>query len=237
MTSSPILLILGAGSGVGTAVTERFAKLGYKIALVSRRNSSPPSVTSEGYLSIRADLADVDAYKSIYDSIRETFGGVPNVIVFNAYGLTAPSEEGNIFTVPLESFRHDLELAVIGPYVAAREAYRLWTEDNDETKRTFIYTGNIQAKKLLPMPVITSMGVTKRASYYWLGVADKLYREKGFRFFFTDQRSSQGGPNNVAGPEEHAEMYERIVKSPDEYPFYATFVDGKGLVQFEDSEE
>lgn len=181
MASSPILLVLGAGSGVGAAVARRFASIGHKIAVVSRQGSEPSAITPDGYLSIKADLADINAYSGIYASIKDTFGGVPSTIVFNAYGLTPPTEEGNIFTVPIGSFRRDLELAVTGPYVAAREAYRLWSESNDGTKKTFIYTGNIQAKKLLPIPLITSMGVTKRASYYWLGVADKLYRELGFR--------------------------------------------------------
>lgn len=57
------------------------------------------------------------------------------------------------------------------------------------------------------------------------------------RFFFTDQRSPEGGPNNVAGPEEHAEMYEKIMQSPDDFPFYVTFVDGTTVVAFDDSDE
>lgn len=181
MASSQILLILGAGHGVSTTIAKRFAVIGYKIVLVSRQGSDPPSVSPEGYLSIKADLADTSVYEGIYSSIQVTFGGVPSIIVFNAYGLTPPIEKGNIFTVPLESIRHDLELAVTSPYVAAREAYRLWTESKDSAKKIFIYTGNIQAKKLLPIPAITTMGMTKRAAYYWLGVADKLYREQGVR--------------------------------------------------------
>ncbi|KAK9421358.1 hypothetical protein SUNI508_05896 [Seiridium unicorne] len=123
------------------------------------------------------------------------------------------------------------------PYVAAREAYRLWSERDDGMRKAFIYTGYIQAKKLLPIPAMTTLALTKRASYYWLGVADKLHREKGFRFLFADQRSAQGGPNNTVRPEEHAETYEEIMKNPDNFPFYVAFIDGTKFVLFEDKEE
>ncbi|KAK9781706.1 hypothetical protein SCAR479_01577 [Seiridium cardinale] len=155
-------------------------------------------------------------------SVQETFGGAPSTIVFNAYGPTPPREVGNIFSIPLDSIRYDPEIAVTGPYVATREAYDY---------------GYIQANKLLPKPAITTLGLTKRASYYLLGVADKLYREQGFRFLFAEQRSAQSGPNNTAGPEEYVEIYEEIMKNPDEFPFYVTFVDGTKFVPFEDKEE
>ncbi|ORY68917.1 uncharacterized protein BCR38DRAFT_424691 [Pseudomassariella vexata] len=225
-----IILVLGAGSNVGAALTTKFQSLGYKLALVSR---STPKPSSENILHLQADLTDPNVYCSIFTRIRESFGGTPSVVVFNAALLSPSTEPGNIFAVPLDAFQRDLNLQVKGPYVAAGEAYKLWSEEEKVggggEKKQFIFTGNAQWNTLLPLYQFVTLGVAKNASAYWLGVADKMYRERGFRFFFTDQRNAQGGPAGVAGPEEHAEMYSRIVQDPDAFPFLVPFVDGTKL--------
>ncbi|RYP05200.1 hypothetical protein DL764_003980 [Monosporascus ibericus] len=240
MASAPIVLILGSGANIGAAVASRFDKLGYQVALVSRQGSDgdAPTRTPEGYLKIRADLADAEAYAGIYSSVREALGGVPSVVVFNAASLTPAAEPGNMFSVPLDGFQRDFDLSVKGAFVAAREAYRLWSSESEANdggvKKQFIMTGNKLARSILPNPNFTTLGLAKSASAYWIGLADKLYREKGFRFFVADQRVAGGSPaGNNADAEAHAELFTRLARDPEPWPFYITFVDGTKYEKFE----
>ncbi|RYP14003.1 hypothetical protein DL767_010473 [Monosporascus sp. MG133] len=152
MAPGPIVLILGSGPRIGAAVASRFHKLGYQVALVSRPGSdgNGPTRTPEGYLKIGADLADAEAYAGIYSSVQEALGGVPSVVVFNAASLTPAAEPGNMFSVPLDGFQRDFDVSVKGAFVAAREAYRLWSSESEANgggaKRQFIMTGNKLAR-------------------------------------------------------------------------------------------
>ncbi|RYP73305.1 hypothetical protein DL771_003734 [Monosporascus sp. 5C6A] len=242
MAPAPIILILGSGANIGAAVASRFDKLGYQVALVSRQGSDgdAPTRTPEGYLKIRADLSDAEAYAGIYSSVREALGGVPSVVLFNAASAAPPTEPGNMFSVPLDKFQKDFDLSVKGAFVAAREAYRLWSNEGEAgndvtaTKRQFIMTGNKLARAILPSPNLATLGLAKSASAFWIGLADKLYREKGFRFFVADQRVA-GGDAAVHGAdaEAHAELFTRIARDPEPWPFYITFVDGTKYEKFE----
>ena len=179
---SPIVLILGAGSNIGVAAAKQFAETGYQVATVSRTAAEPPATTPEGYLSIRADLSKVDEVRSIFDKIQSSLGGVPSVIIYNAAHVSPCTESGNIFSVPLHQLDADIDLMIKGPYVAAGEAYNLWRKETTSGhKKLFIYTGNIFPKVILPIPDMTTMGIAKVGSCFWLGMADKLYKEKGFR--------------------------------------------------------
>ncbi|RYP00079.1 hypothetical protein DL763_001008 [Monosporascus cannonballus] len=100
-------------------------------------------------------------------------------------------------------------------------------------KRQFIMTGNLLARAILPSPDFATLGIAKSASAFWIGLADKLYREKGFRFFVADQRVAGGGPAHNPDTEAHAELYCRIARDPEPWPFYITFVDGTKYEKFE----
>ena len=52
-------------------------------------------------------------------------------------------------------------------------------------------------------------------------------------FFYADQRTPEGGPmnNEVNGPA-HGEFYAELVKGEKEVPWLATFVQGRGYVEF-----
>lgn len=47
------------------------------------------------------------------------------------------------------------------------------------------------------------------------------------RFFVADQRKSDGSSaGSTPDAEAHAELYTRIARDPEAWPFYITFVDG-----------
>lgn len=78
--STPVLLILGAGPGIGLFCAEAFAEKGYKIALTSR--TRPEGVDEKGYLNIRLDLADTQGIRAAFAKVTESFG-IPHVVIFN----------------------------------------------------------------------------------------------------------------------------------------------------------
>jgi short-subunit dehydrogenase len=86
---SPLVFITGASSGIGQALAERYARAGWRLALVARRSEELQAwVDSQGWDAqrcrvYRADVADTD---SIVQAGRLCLAeqGVPEVVVANA---------------------------------------------------------------------------------------------------------------------------------------------------------
>lgn len=88
MSNPPVLLILGAGSRIGTSVAEAFSAKGYKTALVSR--STPDSSTNKE-LHIQADLSDPGVVPGIFEKAKAWGGEYPSVVVYNGASSFLPS--------------------------------------------------------------------------------------------------------------------------------------------------
>ena len=180
MATSPIILILGSGPRVGASVAQTFASNGYKVAIASRKGTD--SQTSEGYLSLKADLANSGSIGSLFESVKGKFGAAPSVVVYNAPALTMPTEQGNIFSISGESVAKDLTVNTVSAYVAAQEAVKGWTTLPSETKKTFIYTGNVLNEAVFPVPMMLNLGMGKAASAYWIGSVDMISSGSGKRY-------------------------------------------------------
>ncbi|TEA17123.1 hypothetical protein C8034_v000316 [Colletotrichum sidae] len=227
--SSPVVLVLGAGSRVGTGVARHFKEAGYAVALVSRSNPSPPAVDPEtSHLRIRADVSVPSDVRGAFDAVRGHFGTAPRVVVYNAATLTPPAPEGALFGIADEAFARDLGVNVTGAWVAAGEAVKGWERDG-EGKGRFVFTGNVLNEKPVPVPLFVTLGVGKSASWYWVGTADGVYKEKGWRFFYADERKADGGSvGNDVGADSHGKFYLELAEgNVDALPSAVTFVDGE----------
>lgn len=178
MATSRVALILGAGPRIGQAVAERFAKDGYKVAIASRSGSG--STNAGGFLSLKADFTKPEKIRPLFERVKSEFGAFPSVVIYNAAALTPPLKEV-MFSIPAENFEADLKINSVSSYVAAQEAVKGWETLPKETKKSFIYTGNILNTTILPTPMMTTLGVGKSASAYWIGTADALYSKDGYR--------------------------------------------------------
>lgn len=78
--SAPIVLILGAGSNIGSHVAKAFAERGYSIAMASRNPKK--SETNPAYHTFQGDLSDVSSVSSIFTQVRKALGH-PSVVVYN----------------------------------------------------------------------------------------------------------------------------------------------------------
>lgn len=206
--TSPVILILGSGPRVGSAISDKFAADGYKVAIVSRKGSN--SINEKGYLSLQADLANTDpsVLASVFDKVKSEFKTAPSVVVYNAASLTPPADKdsalsipaasqhcsitssilnqnscrGNAnFTIPQARVTNDLNVNVVSPFIAAQEAIKNWETLSAGGKKLFIYTGNIMNVGVIPVPLMLNLGVGKAASAYWVGLADGAYAAKGYR--------------------------------------------------------
>ena len=179
MAANPVVLILGAGPRIGASVAEKFASSGYKVAVVSRSGSG--TKTAEGILSLTVDFTKPDLIPALFDAVKTKFHVFPNVVIYNAAALTNPPVNDSMFSTSAESVGSDLNVNVISPYVAAQQAVSGWETLPKETKKTFIYTGNIMNVSIVPMPMMLTLGMGKAASAFWIGLADAMYSAWGFR--------------------------------------------------------
>ncbi|KAL2672677.1 hypothetical protein Neosp_013391 [[Neocosmospora] mangrovei] len=231
MAIDPVLLILGAGPRIGASVADRFALDGYKVAIASR--SGTDTKNEKGFLSLKADLGKPDSIPAIFDAVKAEFHAAPSVVVYNAPAFSYPPDKDSALSVPVETFVADLNVNTVSPYVAAQQAVAGWEILPAENKKTFIYTGNILNVSVLPIAMMLTLGVGKSASSYWVEAADILYKARGFRFFYADERTEDGKiiGKDVDGTA-HAEFYAQLAKQDEDIPCQATFVKDKGYVAF-----
>ena len=83
-TTSPIILILGAGPRIGTSVAKAFAAKGYKVALASRKASETNNTADE--IHIQSDLADPGTVADVFSQVKTSLG-IPSVVVYNGVYL------------------------------------------------------------------------------------------------------------------------------------------------------
>ena len=82
--STPVLLVLGAGSNIGLSVAKSFSAKGYKVALAAR--SLQDGVGEDGYLRLNIDLANTGEIHKAFTKVEEQFG-IPTVVVYNGASL------------------------------------------------------------------------------------------------------------------------------------------------------
>jgi len=79
-STSPVLLVLGAGARVGHPVARIFAAKGYKVALAARSLRETDSTADQ--LHIKADFANPDSIPDIFSKVKKTLG-IPSVVLYN----------------------------------------------------------------------------------------------------------------------------------------------------------
>ncbi|KAF4448822.1 NAD(P)-binding protein [Fusarium austroafricanum] len=213
MPSTLIALILGSGPRVGASVAKAFSEKGYKVAVVSRSGSD--STTSDGYLSLKADLANLDAIPAIFERVEKEWKVPPSVVVWNAGVRTVPLVENDMFSLTQESLIHDMNINTLGLFIAAQKAVAGWKKLPDGTKKTFVYTGNKMNVQPVPMAATVTLGLGKAASSSWVQLSSMVSSDKSERFFYADQRTADG-----------------LVQHETDAPRLATSIPGTGYVKF-----
>lgn len=89
LTPAPLVFITGASSGIGQALAARYARAGYRLALVARRTADMQAWADAQGLGPEccriygADVADVDSIVAVGHACL-AMQGVPDVVIANA---------------------------------------------------------------------------------------------------------------------------------------------------------
>jgi NAD(P)-dependent dehydrogenase (short-subunit alcohol dehydrogenase family) len=183
MATKPIVLVLGAGSNIGKALALKFSSIGYSVALASR--STPDGTTLDGHFGVKVDLSDPSSIATVFEKVKSALGA-PNTIIYNAANVSAPPDPNNLFSLPLDTLEKDVNIMSNSAFAAAKEAVAGFETLPKGLKKTFIYTGNILAFKVLPVPSLVTLGIGKSAAAYWIGLASSSFKDKGYGSVYFD---------------------------------------------------
>ena len=114
--------ILGVGPGLGAAVARRFAREGFAVALMARREESVAGVREEiegaggTALPVSADATDPASVAAAFDEVRSNLGA-PEVFVYNAGAF----QMGGILDLSPEKFDECFKANCAGAFYAAQQ--------------------------------------------------------------------------------------------------------------------
>ena len=139
-----VVVVVGAGSGIGRALVSRLVADGASVAAVDRDVASA-SATADAVQSkvgmgigiagsgisaagqvvgLAADMTDRATLRRAFADVVLAYGGVDHVVVTAGY---YPNPDNNGVTADAEWAR-TFAINVSGPYLVADEAYRIWKE-------------------------------------------------------------------------------------------------------------
>ncbi|KIM93373.1 hypothetical protein OIDMADRAFT_35864 [Oidiodendron maius Zn] len=228
MTSyKPLVLVLGAGLSIGQTVAKKFVSDGYSVALAARSLSERRVSNQEWTYTI--DLSNPGAVEALFTKVSEDVG-IPNVVIFNAFSLL-PSKD-HPFAVSVWEFENSLKVNMISTYAAAKCAVEGFDKLPKSMLKSFLYTGNIL--NTTTMPVFLALGVGKSASSHIIQSGASAYAEKGYCFYYVDERKEDGSPiGSAISGQAHADYFFELAAKPDQGPWLSTFVNGKGYTKFD----
>ena len=117
-----VVLITGAGAGIGKAAAEKYAAVGAKVAVNSVSGSGQKvadALAAEGYdvLFVQGDISKAEDAQSMVDRTVEKFGRL-DILVNNA-GIVAG---GNVEEISLEDFERTMQVNVTGTFLMCKYA-------------------------------------------------------------------------------------------------------------------
>ncbi|KAF5970872.1 short-chain dehydrogenase reductase like yusS [Fusarium coicis] len=207
---SPIVLILGSGPNIGQSVARKFSSEGFRVAIASRSQKEADSTDKQ--LNIKTDLTKPLEVADAFSKVKTTFG-TPSVVVYNASAAAFPPADD-----PLA-------------FIAAQQAVAGFAQLPDSAARTFIYTGNILNVTILPKFLDAGVGKSGVAHMVW--AAADAYKNKGYKFYYADERKPDGAPKYRVDGDAHADLYWALSQGKEQEPWMQTFVKGEGYKKFD----
>ena len=118
--SGKVVLITGAGQGIGAAVARRLVGQGAAVALVDVNadalESTASALASERVLTVQADVRQLDSMVAAVRKVNERFGPI-DIVVANA-GITPPP--ATLRTVDPDDFGRVIDVNLLGVFNTAR---------------------------------------------------------------------------------------------------------------------
>lgn len=137
--NDPVATVLGVGPGLGSSVARRFARGGYRVALMARSTDKlhehRETIEGEGGTAVvvGCDATEPDSVASAFDETRRRLGD-PEVLVYNAGAF----QHSGIMEIDPSSFLHCWKVNCFGGFLAAREVLPAMVESGEGT---VLFTG------------------------------------------------------------------------------------------------
>src|SRR5690606_2987411 len=132
--STGVIIITGAGSGIGKRTALAFWNAGYDVVLAGRREDpllttvQEAGVPAERALVVPADVSDPQAVRNLFARTVERFGRLGGRC--NNAGIGAPGVLLEDLT--LEQWRRVVDINLTGTFLCTQEAFRIM---KDQTPR------------------------------------------------------------------------------------------------------
>ncbi|HZN25448.1 MAG TPA: SDR family oxidoreductase [Burkholderiales bacterium] len=159
-TKDKVIVITGAGSGIGKATALAFLEDGWRVALLGRRKepleetAQAAGANRERALVVPADVGNPKSVQAAFARVKEVFGRVD--ALFNNAGQNAP---GVLFEdLPYEKWQSVVDANFTGTFLCAQAAFRIMKEQDPRGGR-IINNGSISAQ--VPRPDSAPYTATK----------------------------------------------------------------------------
>lgn len=153
-----VLVVTGAGSGIGRAVARKFLDHGHKVVLAGRRQAELEETAQShpNALAVPTDITDSAAVELLFSKAVENFGRVD--VLFNNAGTFGPSATVDELTE--SEWDQVMKVNVTGSMLCAAEAVRVMKVQTPQGGK-IINNGSISAHS--PRPRSVAYTVSKHA--------------------------------------------------------------------------
>jgi NAD(P)-dependent dehydrogenase (short-subunit alcohol dehydrogenase family) len=156
---SRVVLVTGAGSGIGRAVAITLAAAGYQLAIAGRR-VAPLEETAAACkgkaLVLSVDVTDEAAVANMVTRTVQQFGRID--VLFNNAGTSAPATPTD--ELPVEAWRRVIDTNLTGAFLCAQAAFRAMRAQAPQGGR-IINNGSIAS--VTPRPNMAAYTASKHA--------------------------------------------------------------------------
>ena len=131
---SKVMVILGAGPGLGAAIARRFAREGFAVALMARRKENLSAIRQEiedangTGMTVEADATEAESVAQAFDRVREGLGD-PEVFTYNAGAF----QMGSILDLIPEQFDNCFRANCSGAFYGAQQVLPAMMEKGSGT--------------------------------------------------------------------------------------------------------
>ena len=159
-SNSKVVLVTGAGTGIGRAIALAFLRDGHRVVLVGRRAEPLQSVAkesgSEHALPVPTDVGNADSVAALFAQIKDKFGRL-DVLVNNA-GVSGMGM--NFEDIGFEQWQNVVNINLTGSFLCAQGAFKIMKDQLPQGGR-IINNGSISAHA--PRPNSAPYTATKHA--------------------------------------------------------------------------